>query len=326
MMVRVGVDASIDASFLQGLPAEAHVVRIPEDPQGEIEVDLWVAAMPPRIVQRQWPHLKGVKVVQAPWAGVDTLVKLFPHGVTLCDARGVHDIPTAEWAVAATLAMEKFVPLFVDLQRQGKWAVGQQANQIDLPLPPANLPPLKIKNPPAPIRDIADATVLIVGYGSIGQAIEARLRPFGAKFLRVARSAREDVSPVSELDSLLGQADIVVLTIPLTSETRHLMNASRLAKMKRGALLVNASRGLIVDTEALLQALTEKKIRAAVDVTDPEPLPAGHALWSAPNLLITPHVAGDSSKFMTRAFKLVSEQVKRYARGEPLLNVVTGEY
>lgn len=326
MMVRVGVDASIDASFLQGLPAEAQVVRIPEEPQGEIEVDLWVAAMPPRILQRQWPHLKGVKVVQAPWAGVDTLVKLFPHDVTLCDARGVHDIPTAEWAMAAVLAMEKYFPLFVDLQRQGKWAVGQQANQIDAPPLPANAAPLKIKNPPAPIRDVADSTVLIVGYGSIGQAIEARLTPFGAKFLRVARSAREGVAPVSELDSLLGQADIVVLTIPLTSETRHLMNAARLAKMKRGALLVNASRGSIVETDALLQALTEKKIRAAVDVTDPEPLPAGHPLWSAPNLLITPHVAGDSSNFMTRAFKLVSEQVKRYARGEPLLNVVTGEY
>ena len=173
---------------------------------------------------------------------------------------------------------------------------------------------------------MADSTVLIVGYGSIGQAVEARLAPFGAKFLRVARRAREGVHPVSKLDELLGQADTVVLIMPLTSETRHLMDATRLAKMKAGALLVNASRGPLVDTEALLQALQEKRIRAAVDVTDPEPLPPGHPLWSAPNLLITPHVAGDSSKFMQRAFKLVREQVERYARGESLLNIVTGEY
>ena len=131
---------------------------------------------------------------------------------------------------------------------------------------------------------------------------------------------------MSRLDELLEQADIVVLTTPLTSETRRVMDAKRLARMKPGALLVNAARGAIVDTEALLQALIERRIRAAIDVTDPEPLPAGHPLWKAPNLLITPHVAGDSDKFMRRAFKLISEQAERYARGEPLLNVVTGEY
>jgi len=144
--------------------------------------------------------------------------------------------------------------------------------------------------------------------------------------LRVASGAREGVAPVSELDDLLGQADIVVLTVPLTSETRHLMNAQRLAKVKPRALLVNAARGPLVDTEALLRALQDKRIRAAIDVTDPEPLPPEHPLWSAPNLLITPHVAGDSPKFMERIFKLASEQAQRYARGEPLLNAVTGEY
>jgi phosphoglycerate dehydrogenase-like enzyme len=176
------------------------------------------------------------------------------------------------------------------------------------------------------MNEVADAIVLIVGYGSIGKAIETRLAAFGAKFLRVARSPREGVVPVSKLDELLGQADIVVLTTPLTSETRHLLNTKRLARMKLGALLVNASRGGIVDTEALLQALNEKRIRAAVDVTDPEPLPPGHPLWKAPNLLITPHVAGDSEKFMRRLLTLVSAQAERYAGGEPLLNVVKGEY
>lgn len=327
MKVRVGVDASIDDAFLKDFSKEVQLVRIPEEPEGEIEIDFWVAAMPPKILRRQWKHLKGVQVVQAPWAGVDTLLKIFPPGVTLCDARGVHEIPTSEWAVAVILAMEKFLPFFIDMQRQGKWATGQQAHQIDGPASASGkVPPPAIKNPPAPIRDVAGSTVLIVGYGSIGQAIEARLTPFGAKFLRVARSAREGVSPVSMLDDLLGEADVVVLTVPLTTESRLLIGSKQLSKMKTGALLVNASRGAIVDTDALLRALTEKRIRAALDVTDPEPLPPHHPLWWAPNLLITPHVAGDSASFMKRALKLASEQAARFARGEPLLNVVNGEY
>lgn len=320
MTVRVGVDTSVGESLLRGWGTDVQFVRIPEDPQAEIEIDFWVPALPPRIVRRQWQHLKGVRVIQAPWAGVDTLLKVLPRDVTLCDARGVHDIPTAEWTVTAILAMQKSLPFFVDRQRQGKWALGQQAQQIDHPLP------TKIKNPPAPMRDIADSTVLIVGYGAIGQAVEKRLTPFGAKFLRVARAAHEGVEPVGSLDSLLPQADIVVLTVPLTSETRGLFDSGRLASMKAGALLVNASRGPIVDTEALMHFLNEGKIRAALDVTDPEPLPEGHPLWNAPNLLITPHVAGDSEKFLERAFALIRDQVERFVRGEPLINIVSGEY
>jgi phosphoglycerate dehydrogenase-like enzyme len=320
MTVRVGVDVAIDKALLEDFTKEVQLVRIAEKPQGEVQVDFWVPALPPKIVQRQWAYLKGVRVVQLPWAGVDSLRHIFPPEVTLCDARGVHDIPTAEWAVASILAMQKCLPFFIHQQSVGVWAMGQQAHQINDPTP------AKIKDPPAPMNEVADATVLIVGYGSIGKAIEVRLTPFGAKFLRVARSPREGVAPVNQLDELLGHADIVVLTIPLTSETRHLLNAKRLAKMKPGALLVNASRGGIVDTEALLQALNENKIRAALDVTDPEPLPPGHPLWKARNLLLTPHVAGDSEKFMRRLLTLASEQAERYARDEPLLNVVTGEY
>jgi phosphoglycerate dehydrogenase-like enzyme len=256
--------------------------------------------------------------VQVPWAGVDTLRHIFPPEVTLCDARGAHDIPTAEWAVASILAMQKCLPFFIHQQERGQWAMGQQAHQTDAPI--------RIRNPPAPMNEVADATVLIVGYGSIGRAIEVRLAPFGAKFLRVARSAREGVAAVGELDELLRLADIVVLTMPLTLETRNLMDASRLSQIKAGALLVNAARGAIVATDALLQALREGRIHAAVDVTDPEPLPAGRPLWDTPNLLVTPHVAVHSEKFMKRMFALAGKQVERFVRGEPLLNVVTGEY
>lgn len=320
MAVRVGVDETIDQNLLEGFPNEVQIVRIPETPQQQYAVDFWVAAMPPRILRRQWPHLTGVKVIQAPWAGVDTLLNLFPRDFILCDGRGVHEIPTAEWAVAVILAMQKCLPFFITMQGAGKWAQGQQAQQNDASLP------TKIKDPPAPIRDVADTTILIVGYGSIGQAVEERLAPFGAKFLRVTRTQRDGVTSVKQLDDLLGHADIVVLTAPLTTETRGLMNAKRIGKMKHGALLVNAARGPLVDTDALLRALQAKKIRAALDVTDPEPLPADHPLWKAPNLLLTPHVGGDSEKFMARAFHLVREQVERFARGEPLLNIVTGEY
>lgn len=320
MVVRVGVDESIDPELLQGFPEEALLVRIPENPQKQYAVDFWVAAMRPRILRGQWRHLTGVKVIQAPWAGVDTLLNLFPPDVTLCDGRGIHEIPTAEWAVAVILAMQKCLPFFILNQSIGKWAQGQQAQQNDASLP------TRIKDPPAPVRDVADTTVLIVGYGSIGQAVEARLTPFGTKFLRVARTAREGVAGVNQLDDLLGQADVVLVTAPLTSETRGMIDARRIGKMKQGALLVNAARGPLVDTEALLHALQAKKVRAALDVTDPEPLPANHPLWKAPNLLLTPHVGGDSENFMERAFHLVREQVERMVRGEPLLNIVSGEY
>ena len=320
MKVRVGVDLSVDEALLAGVGSEVQFVRIPEDPQGAIEIEFWVPALRPSIVRRQWQHLQGVRVVQLPWAGVDTLLKVFPPEVTLCDARGVHDIPTAEWVVTAILAMQKCLPFFLERQRQGKWALGQQSQQIDHPRP------TKIKDPAAPMKEVAEATVLIVGYGAIGQAVGARLLPFGAKLERVGRTAHDEVEPVSNLDELLPHADIVVLTVPLTSETRHLLNAKRLMKMKPGALLVNASRGPIVETEALLQSLNAGRIRAALDVTDPEPLPEGHPLWQAPNLLLTPHVAGDSDRFMQRAFRLVREQVGRFSRGEALINVVKGEY
>jgi len=319
-MVRVGVNESIDKTLLKDFTREVQLVWVPDEPQGKIEVDFWIPLSHPKKVPGQWPHLKGVRVVQAPWAGVDLLRHVFPPEVILCDARGVHDIPTAEWAVAAVLAMQKYLPFYVEVQEYGDWTRRLQAREI------YRLSHGEDASPPALVDEVADTTILIVGYGSIGQAIEARLAPFGARFLRVARSPREGVEGVNKLDELLGQADIVVLITPLTSETRHLLDARRLAKMKPGALLVNAARGAIVDTDALLQALNEKRIRAAIDVTDPEPLPLGHPLWKAPNLLITPHVAGDSAKFMKRVLIFASAQAARFARGETLLNIVTGEY
>ena len=319
--MRIGIEASIDSALLGGFEG-LELVRIPAEPDEDIAVDFWVAALSPASQRRQWPHLKGVKAVQGLWAGVDTLRPLIPQDIALCSARGVHDGPTAEWAVTAALAMQKYLPFYFGLQQRADWSGKDKAEDIYLLSEGAKREP----DCPVLIEEAADKTVLIVGYGSIGAAVEARLAPFGCKFLRIARTPREGVAPVSSLDALLPKADIVIITAPLTSETRHLLNADRIASMKRGALLVNAGRGAIVETEALVRALNEGRIRAALDVTDPEPLPPDHPLWRAPNLMITPHLATDTPRFMGRAFAFAGEQAQRFARGEPLSNIIQGEY
>jgi phosphoglycerate dehydrogenase-like enzyme len=319
--MRVGIEDGIADILLKGFGG-LELVCIPIEPEGDIAVDFWIPSLEPKVSHRQWPHLMGVRVVQGLWAGVDALRPLIPQHVTLCNARGVHDAPTAEWAVMATLAMQKYLPFYVGLQQRADWVGKSRAEEIYLLSEDARRDPAC----PVLIEEVADKTVLIVGYGAIGQAIEARLQPFGCSFLRVARTPRDGVAPVSELDALLPLADIVILITPLTSETRHMMNTARLARMKRGALLVNASRGAVVETEALIAALHQGLIRAALDVTDPEPLPSDHPLWRAPNLLITPHIATDTPRFMERAFDFAASQAQRFARGEPLLNIITGEY
>jgi phosphoglycerate dehydrogenase-like enzyme len=222
--------------------------------------------------------------------------------------------------MAAIMATMKRIPLYRDLQNQHQWR--GFATVTDGFLNEAGAPrgQYTILG-----EDLAGKTVLIVGYGSIGAAIEARLAPFGVEVLRMARSAREQpkVSAIAELDTLLPLADIVVLIVPLTDQTRGLIGAHEIARMKRGALLVNAARGPVVVTDALVDALNQHHIRAALDVTDPEPLPADHPLWSAPNCLITPHIGGSTPEFIHRAFRFAAAQVRRFAAGEPLENVVT---
>jgi phosphoglycerate dehydrogenase-like enzyme len=166
--------------------------------------------------------------------------------------------------------------------------------------------------------------VLILGHGSIGSAVERRLEPFGVEVVRVARRSRDGVHAVGELHGLLPGADIVVNLLPATAETERLIDAATLARMRAGALLVNGGRGATVDTEALLQALTAGHVRAVLDVVDPEPLPADHALWTAPNLTLTPHSAGDTPGAERAAWALAGDQLRRYAAGDPLRNVVRG--
>lgn len=321
-MVRVGVPHWATKELLAKLPAEVDVHVLPERPSAPIEIDFWIAPLFPRHAEPVAPYLRGVKVVQSLLAGVDWVRTFVPPGAVLCDAQGAHNVATSEWTVAAILAWTKFFPFYSDLQRQQKWITREIADANYHSVYGGNDSPY----PPVLIEELEGKTVLIIGYGSIGRSIEARLLPFGVNVLRVARTAKPGVEPVSKLAELLPQADIVVLIVPFTSETRGLMNAAMISKMKQGALLVNAARGPVVETEALVKALEAKRIRAALDVTDPEPLPPGHPLWKAPNLLLTPHVGGSSPLFMQRAFGIAAEQVRRFVKGEPLVNVVEGDY
>ncbi|MEO3747284.1 2-hydroxyacid dehydrogenase [Plantactinospora sp. B5E13] len=240
-----------------------------------------------------------LKVVQTVTAGYEHVLPFLRPGLILANGRGVHDAATAELAVALTLAARRRLPDFVRAGDEGRWATGWSTG-------------------------LADARVLIVGYGSIGAAIERRLAGFEVEISRVARSARPGVRPISEIAEMLPQADVVILCTPLTPETEGLVDKDFLAAMADGALLVNVSRGGVVDSDALLAELTAGRLQAALDVTDPEPLPADHPLWSAPNVLISPHVGGLTSALAPRARRLLVDQVRRYAAGEPLANVVVG--
>jgi phosphoglycerate dehydrogenase-like enzyme len=214
----------------------------------------------------------------------------------------VHDTSTAELALTLILAALRGVPDFVRDQRARLWSEGFR---------------------PA----LAGRTVLLVGYGSIGAAVDERLSSFECRVLRVARSARESplgsVQALERLPALLPQADVVVLTLPLTEDTRGMVDAAFLARMPDAALLVNVARGPIVNTAALLEELENGRLSAALDVTDPEPLPADHPLWSAPNTLISPHAGGRTSAFLPRALALVQRQLSRFVSGEPLANLVS---
>jgi len=319
-MVRVGVDENLAPGLLVSFPPEVQIVRIPRRPPEVLDVDFWILVFARRDAKETFDQLRGVKVVQSMMAGVDWIAPWLPEGVVLCDGRGIHDVSASEWVLTAILSSLKRFPRYRDLQLRQDWK--GQASVTDGLLNEAGA---QVGQYQVLGEDLAGKTVLIVGYGSIGAAIEARLQPFGVTIVRVARSARTEpeVLAIDELHRHLPKADVVVLIVPLTWETHGLIGATEIGLMKRGALLVNAARGPVVVAEALLEALEQHRIRAALDVTDPEPLTAGHPLWSAPNCLITPHVGGSTPEFIHRAFRFGAEQVRRYLAGEELENIVS---
>ncbi|MEN3305541.1 MAG: hypothetical protein V7603_1743 [Micromonosporaceae bacterium] len=291
------------------LPAAVtvEVLRSPEDPlpADPAEVEFWVPPfLSTGLAVALAGKLTGLRVVQLLSAGADAWVGRLPAGVTLCDARGVHSSSTSEWAVAAILAHVRAFPAFIRDQAARHWSRGVYT----------------------PSDELAGKRVMVIGSGAIGEALAARLEPFEVSVTRVARTARPGVHPVEALPDLLPEVDVVVLLVPLTEQTQGMVDEAFLARMRDGALLVNAARGPVVDTAALTRELASGRLAAAVDVTDPEPLPPDHPLWTMPNFLLTPHVAGSVRGVFPRAYRLAGEQIWRYERGAPLINVVRDGY
>ena len=268
------------------LPDSADEVEVVVLPFGVADAQMQGLAKLPRL-----------RLIQLLSAGAERAIPFVPPGVTLANARGAHDPAVAEWIMAVILAQVRHLPKYMAAQQAGRWEHDAA-------------------------RPLGGQTILIVGYGSIGEATERMLAPMQVNVKRIARTAREGVSSIDDLPSLLPNADIVLLLVPVTPATTKMVDEAFLARMKDGALLVNAARGSIVDTDALLAELTAGRLLAALDVTEPEPLPAGHPLWSAPGLLLTPHVGGATTDAMDRALAIAKDQLARYAAGEPLLNVV----
>lgn len=242
------------------------------------------------------PHLR---ILQTLTAGYEHVLAHLPDGVTLCNAGGVHDASTAELALALILAAQRGIADFVRAHDRHEWAH-------------------------AAYPSLADRRVVVVGFGGVGQAVAARLAPFECQVTPVARTARSGVSAATALPQLLADAEIVIVAVPLADDTRGMVGADLLARMPDGALLVNVSRGPVIDTEALVAETSTGRLRAALDVTDPEPLPPGHPLWSSPGVLISPHVGGNTSAFWPRARRLVEQQITRMADGQPPRYQVAG--
>ncbi|HEX4107717.1 MAG TPA: 2-hydroxyacid dehydrogenase [Solirubrobacteraceae bacterium] len=295
----VWVPDHAEADRLQSVEG-AEVKRVSFDREPGDDPDRVEVIVPPPVGSKQvdFGGLPRLRLVQTLSAGVDRYAGRIPAGVTLARGGGVHDIAVSEWVLAVILASNRCLPEHRDDQHAHRWERMYEA------------------------RELQDARVLIVGAGAIGQAVAERLGPFGSHVAMVTRTGRDGTHAIAELPSVLPDADVVVLLVPLTDETRGLLDADMLARMGDGALLVNAARGPVVVTEALEAELRAGRLRAALDVTDPEPLPPGHTLWDAPGLLLTPHVGGSSPRWVARGYDLVADQLERLREGRPLRYVV----
>jgi phosphoglycerate dehydrogenase-like enzyme len=308
------------AELFSDFPQGIELIALSDSLDHDIDVEVWIPDPYPARAIRIVPRLRGVRLVLSLMAGTEWIPGAMGPHVTICNAHGAHNISTAEWTVASILAMLKYFPFYLDVQKAGQWKRRFEASANYARITGDTRP----LYPPVMLEELTGKRVLLVGYGAIGKEIERMLTPFHVEMVRVARSARTEpkVHVVGELDDLLPQAEVVVLILPSTAETRGLIGVRQLSLMGQGALLVNAARGPIVNTDALVEALNAGRIRAALDVTDPEPLPDGHPLWSCPNLLLTPHIGGSSPQFAPRSVRTAAGELRRYINGEPLHNVV----
>lgn len=296
-----------DEHALDALSAIEGVRPVRYDVDGELPAEAAEAEVliPPFLAgKRAVPlldKLPKLRLVQLLSAGAEVWLGHTPDGVALSTCRGAHGGSTAEWVVGVLLSFYRHLPYFLDAQREGRWAF-----QVT--------------------DTLQDKRVLIVGAGDLGTQLARRLAPFDVTTTIVGRTARDGVHGEDELPALLGEHDVVVLVVPLTSDTTGMVDAEFLSRMADGAILVNAARGPVVDTDALVAELRNGRLRAALDVTEPEPLPADHPLWSVDGLLLTPHVAGSCTGREKRAYGVAAAEVARFVNGEEPHNLVRGEY
>lgn len=241
--------------------------------------------------------MPNLKILQVPNAGYDDALEFVRPGITLCNGKSIHDDSTAELAVGLTIASLRGFADFVRNQDKSEW--------------------VHTRN-----KSINDRKIGIVGFGSIGSTIAKMLAGFAVEIVAFTQSGRDNTIAIADLDKHLPTLDVVILILPLTPESKHLFNAKRLALMKDGALLVNVARGPVVETDALVKELNSGRIMAALDVTDPEPLPKDHPLWLAKGVLISPHVGGNTTAFEKRAKRLIESQLQLLASGERLNNII----
>jgi phosphoglycerate dehydrogenase-like enzyme len=280
-----------------------------------VELDVWTGVEPPervgevelvvpdyaraRATMAMLDRLPRLRVVQLQTAGYDGLLELTPPGVLLANARGVHDDATAELALGLTIASLRGIDVAV--REAGSWRQDTRR------------------------RSLADSRVAILGYGSIGRAVAERMLACRAVVTGVASTAREDdllETVVTSSDVDWAAQHVVVVVLPLSDATRHLVNADFLARLSDDTVVVNVGRGALLDTDAVLAEAG--RLAFALDVTDPEPLPAEHPLWTAPRVLVTPHIAGGTTAMLPRIADLVRDQLERLRDGRPLRNVVSG--
>lgn len=245
----------------------------------------------------QLARLRAITVCQVLSAGYEPWLPLLPAQVTLCNGRGIHGASTAELAITGLLMHWHHLPALAENQRRHGWQ-------------------------PVQGETVMGKRVLVLGAGDIGMHTATVLRALGAEVTLAGRRPRPGVAPVTELPQLCGAHDALVIAVPLSEQTRGLVDGGLLARLPDGAVVVNVARGPVVDTAALLRELSSGRLRAVLDVTDPEPLPPDHPLWDAPGLIITPHVGGGTVGWRDRAQRLINDQVLRFVTGDPLQNVV----
>jgi phosphoglycerate dehydrogenase-like enzyme len=310
--VLLWVPEGTDAQYLSDLPDTIEIGILPQNTTvlppdaGRVEFLIPPWFRDDTVFKAQLRQLTSLKVIQTYSAGVDRIVGLVPPGVTLCNGRGLHDAAVAEWVVGVILATYNKYSYYYKQQAAGEYK-------------------------PIDTDTLEGDTVTIFGYGSIGKLVEKLLGGFGVNIQRVARRGRTEedgkvVHAFNDIDDVLPTTNILVALAPLTPETSKIINASLLAKLPDRALVINAGRGGVVDTDAIIAELCSGRLRAALDTTDPEPIPPGHALWTTPNLMLTQHSAGDASDYLDKVYPFIHQQLHRYMAGEPLLNVVEGNY